>query len=100
MTTHQAQVVIDKWLKQCNHIRPHYALGMRVEAGEPALLTFVPERPHVSLPRVLERRNEHHTVAREPPISTSRSPKSVRSCRPGGVSNRTVANASAFSPCR
>ena len=35
-----------------------------------------------------------------PAISTSRSPKSICSCRPGGVSNRIVANASAFKACR
>jgi hypothetical protein len=35
-----------------------------------------------------------------PAISTSRSPKSICSCRPGGVSNRIVANASALSACR
>jgi hypothetical protein len=33
-------------------------------------------------------------------ISTRRSPKSICSCRPGGVSNRVVASASAFSACR
>lgn len=31
-TTRQAQVVIDGWLKQYNHIRPHHALGMRASA--------------------------------------------------------------------
>jgi putative transposase len=28
-TTRQTQTVINQWLKQCNHIRPHHALGMR-----------------------------------------------------------------------
>ena len=28
-TTTQAQTVIDQWLRQYNHIRPHHALGMR-----------------------------------------------------------------------
>jgi transposase InsO family protein len=27
-TTEQAQIVINQWLKQYNHIRPHQALGM------------------------------------------------------------------------
>jgi transposase InsO family protein len=33
-TTRQAQTVIDQWLRQYNHIRPHYALGMRPPVPE------------------------------------------------------------------
>jgi transposase InsO family protein len=29
LTIRQAQTVINQWLKQYNHIRPHHALGMR-----------------------------------------------------------------------
>ena len=28
-TTEQAQIVINQWLEQYNHVRPHQALGMR-----------------------------------------------------------------------
>ena len=31
---HQAQTVINLWLKQYNHIRPHHALGMRAPVPE------------------------------------------------------------------
>ncbi len=34
LTTKQAQVVIDHWLKQYNHIRPHQALNMRPPVPE------------------------------------------------------------------
>jgi len=30
----QAQVAIDVWLREYNHIRPHHALGMRPPAPE------------------------------------------------------------------
>lgn len=33
-TTHQAQVVINRWLKQYNHIRPHQALDQRPPVSE------------------------------------------------------------------
>jgi putative transposase len=33
-TTRQAQVVINGWLKQYNHTRPHQALNMRPRAPE------------------------------------------------------------------
>ena len=33
-TTRQAQVVIDTWLRQYNHIRPHQALNMRAPVPE------------------------------------------------------------------
>ena len=33
-TTRQAQIVIDQWLKQYNHIRPHQALNMRPPVPE------------------------------------------------------------------
>lgn len=36
-TTRQAQVVIDSWLKQYNHVRPHHALGMRAPVPETLL---------------------------------------------------------------
>src|SRR5215475_12699462 len=41
-----------------------------------------------------------NTFTLAPPISTNRSPKSICNCRPGGVSNRVVASASAFIACR
>lgn len=34
VTTRQAQIVIDQWLRQYNHIRPHQALAMRVPVPE------------------------------------------------------------------
>lgn len=33
-TIKQAQIVIEKWLRQYNHIRPHQALGMRPPVPE------------------------------------------------------------------
>ena len=33
-TTKQAQIVIDQWLRQYNHIRPHQALNMRPPVPE------------------------------------------------------------------
>ena len=33
-TTEQAQIIIDHWLKQCNHTRPHQALKMRPPVPE------------------------------------------------------------------
>ena len=42
-TTRQAQVVIDTWLKQYNHIRPHHALSMRAPVPETIL-----EKPQIS----------------------------------------------------
>ena len=36
-TTNQAQVVINQWLKQYNHIRPHHSLGMRPPVPETIL---------------------------------------------------------------
>jgi putative transposase len=33
-TTDQAQIVINQWLRQYNHIRPHQALGMRPPVPE------------------------------------------------------------------
>jgi len=37
-TTRQAQTVINQWLKQYNHIRPHHALGMRPPIPETILV--------------------------------------------------------------
>ncbi len=36
-TTRQAQIVINQWLGQYNHVRPHHALGMRPPAPETIL---------------------------------------------------------------
>jgi len=36
-TTRQAQTVINRWLRQYNHIRPHHALGMRPPVPETLL---------------------------------------------------------------
>ncbi|MGI9509017.1 MAG: integrase core domain-containing protein, partial [Geminicoccaceae bacterium] len=33
-TTQQAQIVINQWLRQYNHVRPHQALGMRPPVPE------------------------------------------------------------------
>ena len=33
-TTKQAQIVINQWLRQYNHIRPHQALNMRPPVPE------------------------------------------------------------------
>ncbi len=39
----QAQIVINQWLRQYNHIRPHHALGMRAPVPETLL-----EKPQIS----------------------------------------------------
>jgi len=44
-TIQQAQVVINTWLRQYNHIRPHHALGMRPPVPETIL-----EKPQISGP--------------------------------------------------
>lgn len=44
-TTRQAQVVINTWLRQYNHIRPHHALGMRPPVPETIL-----EKPQIDGP--------------------------------------------------
>jgi len=36
-TTTQAQIVINQWLRQYNHVRPHHALGMRPPVPETIL---------------------------------------------------------------
>jgi putative transposase len=36
-TTRQAQAVINQWLRQYNHVRPHHALGMRPPIPETLL---------------------------------------------------------------
>jgi putative transposase len=41
-TTHQAQIVINNWLRQYNRIRPHHALGMRPPVPETIL-----EKPQI-----------------------------------------------------
>ena len=38
-TTKQAQIVINQWLRQYNHVRPHHALGMRPPVPETAQIT-------------------------------------------------------------
>ena len=40
-TTRQAQTVINQWLRQYNHVRPHHALGMRPPVPE----TLLENRP-------------------------------------------------------
>ena len=37
-TTRQAQTVINRWLRQYNHVRPHHALGMRPPVPETILV--------------------------------------------------------------
>jgi putative transposase len=37
-STRQAQIVINQWLRQYNHIRPHHALGMRPPVPETILV--------------------------------------------------------------
>ena len=44
-TTKQAQIVINRWLKQYNHTRPHQALNMRPPVPETLL-----EKPLISGP--------------------------------------------------
>ncbi len=34
MTTKQAQIVINQWLRQYNHIRPHQAMNMQPQVPE------------------------------------------------------------------
>ncbi|MCP4780789.1 MAG: transposase [Hyphomicrobium sp.] len=36
-TTKQAQIVINQWLRQYNHVRPHQALNMRPQVPETLL---------------------------------------------------------------
>jgi hypothetical protein len=61
----------------------------------------VPEGRHMAAPRIAQRRHESGTRAPARPQSPPGScPKSICSCRPGGVSNRTVAFASAVSSRR
>ena len=43
--TRQAQIVINQWLRQSNHIRPHHALGMRPPVSE-----TIRETPQISGP--------------------------------------------------
>jgi transposase InsO family protein len=38
ITTHQAQITINQWLKEHNHIRPHEALGMKPPIPETTTL--------------------------------------------------------------
>lgn len=38
-TTKQAQIVINQWLRQYNHVRPHHALNMRPPVPETAQIT-------------------------------------------------------------
>lgn len=44
-STRQAQIVINQWLKQYNHIRPHHALAMRPPVPETLL-----EKPNITGP--------------------------------------------------
>ena len=37
-TTRQAQTVINQWLRQYNHVRPHHALGLRPPVPETSLV--------------------------------------------------------------
>jgi hypothetical protein len=37
-TTRQAQTVVNQWLRQYNHIRPHHALGMQPPVPETFLV--------------------------------------------------------------
>ena len=45
MTTRQAQIVIETWLRQYSRIRPHHALGMRPPVPETLL-----EKPRMTGP--------------------------------------------------
>ncbi|MEL7390585.1 MAG: transposase [Pseudomonadota bacterium] len=54
-TTEQAQIVIDHWLKQYNHIRPHQALKMRPTAPETLL-----EKPLIGGPDTGGRHSSKH----------------------------------------
>ena len=36
-STRQAQIVINQWLRQYNHVRPHHALNMRAPVPETIL---------------------------------------------------------------
>ena len=38
-TTKQAQIVINEWLRQYNHMRPHHALNMRPHVPETDKIT-------------------------------------------------------------
>jgi hypothetical protein len=85
------------------HLLGHAAEGEKraLELVEPALLALVAQGPHVRPARVAERGDANRkTLILRPPISTSRSPKSICSWRPAAVSKRTVARASARSSWR
>ncbi len=84
------------------HFLRHAAEGRKcaLEPGEPVLLLLRPERTHMQPSRMPERCHKHECFDLHPAISTRRSPKSICSCRPGGVSNLVVASASAFSAWR
>src|SRR3954470_19835097 len=71
-----------------------------LEPGKPVLLLLGPERSHMEPSRMSERRHEHECLDLGSADLAQTSPKSICSWRPGGVSNRVVASASAFSACR
>ena len=83
------------------HFLRHTAEGREcdLEPGKPMLLPLGPERSHMKPSRVAERCQTTNALTFAPPISTRR-PKSICSWRPGGLSNRVVARASAFSDWR
>jgi hypothetical protein len=69
-----------------------------LDTGKPTLLALVAKRPDIKPPREQPSvATNRYTFTFSSPIVTRRSPKSICSCLPGGVSKRTVASASAFS---
>ncbi|MEM7724307.1 MAG: transposase, partial [Pseudomonadota bacterium] len=46
-TTEQAQIVINNWLKQYNHTRPHQALNMRPPVPETVLVAIPASGPEI-----------------------------------------------------
>jgi hypothetical protein len=79
------------------HFLRHATKGREraLEPGEPMLLLLRPERTHAAAGEWPSVATNTNALIFASPISTRRSPKSICSCRPGGVSNRLVTSASA-----
>ena len=83
----EIKVVPKKYASQYLKVSPD-----KVDLSKEDLERYERERAHLG--GVLK------TFTDTPPISTRRSPKSICSCSPGGVSNRTVARAAAINSRR
>lgn len=93
MVLHQRPRVVEQ------HLLRHAAEVIKgaFDSVKPGRLALVPKRPDITPPRIPERRLKQMRRTGSPLSVIRVSPKSICSCRPGGVSNRTVARASARS---